>query len=116
MFEISSKYIKEEQVYEKDGIEVKIELEWGDGYVVVNDETFDLDFHKNKAFIVVSDYEQEDHSFMEGDGVIFTGQDDDACQEVEELFENNGYESIEDAGWVEKSTRVTMFAPTIEEV
>lgn len=114
MYQISSNNIVEELPFTKDGDTVIIRMEYGEGWVVINDPTFNPKIHKDQ--ITVSDYEQEDHSFGDNDGIVVDHDDESVVEEVEEIFNEGFHEAMEEAGWEEQDPIVTFYGFEVEKV
>jgi len=106
MYQVTSNYVIEEQTLVNGDKKIILKMEYGSGWVNINDESFnpnDLD----KDRLVISDYSWEDYSFEDNDDVVFESVDENLVEELEEIFEENYYEGLEEAGWSEEDTVVT---------
>jgi len=114
MYQVSSNNIVEELPFTKDGDTVIIRMEYGSGWVVINDDSFKPRIFKDQ--VTVSDFEWEDHTFEDNDGIVVDHDDESVVEEVEAIFNEGYHEAMEEAGWEEQDPIVTFYGFEVEKV
>tara|TARA_Y100000589_G_C27189377_1_gene644085 strand:- start:1930 stop:2280 length:351 start_codon:yes stop_codon:yes gene_type:complete len=115
MNHIRSNHIIEEQTFVNKGKKIVLKMEYGEGYVIIDDKTFNPSALNNEE-LIISDYEWHDYAFEDNDGVVFESNDESLVEELEEIFDESQYEGLENAGWTEEDTVVTFIGYEIETV
>lgn len=107
------KSVIEKNFYEKDGKSFTVEQCYRWGYFT-SDEKPDLENYNPEEGVMIYDYGVDDHSFDDGCYIDFI-YDDDITEEEREAIENtweeDWYEGINELGWHEVETEVWFYGP-----
>lgn len=74
---------------------------WGETFLMLNDEERDeiLSLIEDEEEIEVVGFQIEDQNLMDGCSMYFNSDSDLLVEEVETLWDNEGYMGLDEAGW-----------------
>lgn len=105
------------ETFEKiiDGETYRVDLEqwWRWGYVIVDENADEIDV-SNPDGLIVTDLSINDQSFDDGVSLYFyfsQNMTDELKKEVEELWDDEGYWGLEEAGWEMIDTETVFHGP-----